>query len=274
MRIHFMGTSSGAGKTVMAAMFCRCLVRRGVRVAPFKASNLSLNSFATRDGGEIGMGQAFQALACNVDPDVRMNPVLIKPSGNDMQLIVNGIPADPSVHMNRNDLMDIALSSFDDLSEEYECVVCEGSGSPAELNMMDRDIANIGLARNRDIPAVLVGDIDRGGVFAGLYGTWRLIPEEDRHIMKGFIINRFRGDASILKAGTDRIEELTGMKFLGTMPLEDLKFPDEDSLSVSKGKLSGTDVRDAYLRNIDALADSAELHLDIDRIIEIAGSSA
>lgn len=274
MKIHFMGTSSGAGKTVMSAMFCRCLVRRGISVAPFKASNLSLNSFATPDGKEIGMGQAFQALACGVEPDSDMNPVLIKPSGTGMQLIVNGMPTGPLKRPGHNELMEIALEAFDRISLKYECVVCEGSGSPAELNMMDREIANIRLARERNIPAVLVGDIDRGGVFAGLYGTWKLIPEKDRHIIKGFIINRFRGDASILKAGTDRIEELTGMRFLGTMPLEDLKFPDEDSLNISTGRLNGTDVRDAYLKNIDALADSAETHLDIDGMIDIAGSSA
>lgn len=274
MKLLFIGTSSGAGKTMITAMFCRYLRKNGINVTPFKASNLSLNSYATKDGKEIGMGQAFQALASGLEPEADMNPVLLKPSGDGrMQLIVNGTPYRDSTQREPCDtqyLLSNALNAYDRLSKRYEAVVAEGSGSPAEINLVERDIANMRLAKERDIPVILIGDIERGGVFAGLYGTWKLIDEKDRHLIKGFIINRFRGDASILKSGTDKIEEMTGMKFLGVMPLADLRFPDEDSLSPSKGRLNGTDVKTAYLENIDEFLSIAEEHLDLDPIIKIA----
>jgi Cobyric acid synthase len=271
MKIVFLGTSSGAGKTVMTAMFCRYLKRKGISAAPFKASNLSLNSFATKDGKEIGMGQAFQALASEIDATAEMNPILLKPSGNGIQTVINGTVSKRSrSEMATEELLEEVLNAYDSLSRRYEAVVSEGSGSPAELNLTERDIANIRFPKERSVPSVLVGDIDRGGVFAGIYGTWLLLDEESKKLMKGFIINRFRGDDSILKSGTDRIEELTGMEFLGTMPLADLKFPDEDSLSMSSGKLSGSNIREAYLRNLDELVDIAEKHLDMNAIMEIA----
>jgi Cobyric acid synthase len=271
MKIVFLGTSSGAGKTVMTAMFCRYLRKKGISVAPFKASNLSLNSFATKDGKEIGMGQAFQALASEIDATAEMNPILLKPSGNGIQTVINGTVSKRSKsEIGTEELLKEVLNAYDSLSGKYDAIVSEGSGSPAELNLTERDIANIRFPKERSVPSVLVGDIDRGGVFAGIYGTWLLLDDVSKELMKGFIINRFRGDDSILKAGTDRIEELTGMKFLGTMPLADLKFPDEDSLSVSSGKLSGSNVREAYLRNLDELTEIAEKHLDMDMLMYIA----
>ena len=149
--------------------------------------------------------------------------------------------------------------------------MCEGSGSPVELNIMDGDVANVGLMRRLGMPAILVGDIERGGVFAAIYGTWRLIPDDVRPLLKGFIINRFRGDASILSDGIERIEELTGMKCLGVLPYMDLRFPEEDSLSDSSGRLEGGDVRSAFMANVDELTDTAErCGLDFESIVGFA----
>ena len=221
MKVLFLGTASGAGKTTVTAMYCRYLARRGVRVAPFKASNLSLNSYATSEGGEIGIGQAFQALAAGIVPVTDMNPILLKPGGGGrMQVVLNGKPCSDVTEGRPMDIAKAtseACKAYDRLRERFDAVVCEGSGSPAEINLRDRDIANIGMMRERNIPAVLVGDIERGGVFAALYGTWKLVPEEQRGLLKGFMINRFRGDPTILGSGIARIEEITGMKCLGVL---------------------------------------------------------
>ena len=260
-KILFLGTSSGAGKTTVAAMYCRYLMKNGIKVAPFKASNLSLNSFVTKDGKEIGMGQAFQAWASGVEPSSDMNPVLLKPSGNGKtQLILRGEPIaeiDREHPMDHGVMIEKIKESFFRLGSEYDTVVCEGSGSPAEINLMDRDLANTGMMRACSVPAILVGDIERGGVFAAIYGTWRLIPDDLKPLMKGFIINRFRGDGSILKDGIGHIESLTGMKCLGVLQYMDLKFPEEDSMSDKNGKLEGDDIHQAFMNNLDALLDSA-----------------
>ena len=277
MRILVLGTSSSAGKTMVCAMLCRYFARKGLSPAPFKASNLSLNSYATKDGGEIGMGQAFQAWSAGLEPETDMNPVLLKPSGNGtIQAVVNGKPFKDyrkGEAMDRQELLGEALKAYGRLSAAHDAVVCEGSGSPAELNLMDRDIANTGFMDRTDVPAILVGDIERGGVFAAIYGTWRLIPDHLRPRMKGFVINRFRGDASILKDAVDRIESMTGMKCLGVLPYVYLRFPEEDSCSVSRGKLEGSDVREAYLRNVDEFTDIAlSSGFDFESVEEIARS--
>jgi adenosylcobyric acid synthase len=264
MKILFVGTSSGAGKTTIAAMFCRYLNRNGVRAAPFKASNLSSNAHITKDGSMIGKGQAFQALLSGLEPSADMNPILIRPSPSGMRTIVNGVPAER--RYGTEELVKIATDAFDRLASGYEAVVCEGSGSPAELNLMERDIANMRLAREREIPVVLVGDIERGGVFAGIYGTWKLIGGKDRGLMKGFMINRFRGDPSILRKGTDRITELTGMRFLGVMPLLDVGFPEEDRLS--KNGRDDDDIR--QVMEMDGFLDIAEDVLDLKELRRIA----
>ena len=275
MKIIFIGTSSGAGKTTISALYCRYLYRKGIKVTPFKASNLSLNSYVTKNGKEIGMGQAFQAWASNIEPTEDMNPVLLKPSGNNtIQLILRGEPFMDISEQNPIDtkmVMEKVCESFDRLSKEYDAVVCEGSGSPVELNLMDRDLANLRMLRERSIPAILIGDIERGGVFAAIYGTWRLIPDKQKHLLKGFIINRFRGDSSILKSGIEKIEKLTGMKCLGVMPYLNLKFPEEDSMSDIGGELKGSDVRSAFMNNLDCLLEAAtENGLDLDHINMIA----
>lgn len=262
MSILFLGTSSGAGKTTVCAMVCRYLSRNGVDVTPFKGSNLSLNSIATKDGGEIGMGQAFQAWAAGIEPETDMNPVLLKPSGKGViQLVLNGRPYknitkdDP---MDRDMALQEVKKAYDRMSEKHRLVLCEGSGSPVELNLMDTDLANVGLMRVTGVPAILVGDIERGGVFAAIYGTWKLIPDELKPQMKGFIINRFRGDGSILRSAIEQIESLTGMKCLGVLRYEYLRFPEEDSLSSSDGKLEGNDVHTAFISNLDEMIAHAE----------------
>ena len=275
MRILVLGTSSAAGKTMLCAMLCRHFMREGKDPAPFKASNLSLNSYATKDGGEIGMGQAFQAWSAGLEPVTDMNPVLLKPSGGGMmQAVVNGKPYmdyGKGKELDREAVMEEALKAFGRLSESHRFIICEGSGSPAEINLMDRDLANTGLMERTGIPAIIVGDIERGGVFAAIYGTWRLIPEDIRPLLKGFVINRFRGDASILKSALDRIEELTGMRCLGVLPYMHLRFPEEDSCSDSEGKLEGATVREAYLSNIDEFTDAAEASgFDFAAVEEIA----
>ncbi|MBQ7978363.1 MAG: cobyric acid synthase [Candidatus Methanomethylophilaceae archaeon] len=276
MSILFLGTSSGAGKTTVCAMVCRYLSRNGVDVAPFKGSNLSLNSIATKDGGEIGMGQAFQAWAAGIEPETDMNPVLLKPSGKGViQLVLNGRPYK---NITKDDPMDRGMTlqevkkAYDRMNERHRLVLCEGSGSPVELNLMDTDLANVGLMRVTGVPAILVGDIERGGVFAAIYGTWKLIPDELKPQMKGFIINRFRGDGSILRSAIGHIESLTGMKCLGVLRYEYLRFPEEDSLSSSDGKLEGNDVHTAFISNLDEMiAHAEEDGFDFDGLKKICG---
>ena len=274
MKLMFLGTSSNAGKTLLSAVFCRYLSSKGIDTVPFKGSNLSLNSVATKDGKEIGIGQAFQAMACLKEPTGDMNPVLLKPSGKGVvQVITNGRPyanISPGCAPDTEELVKIACKSFDRLSDAHEAVICEGSGSPVELNLKNRDVANLRMVRERNIPAVLVGDIERGGVFAALYGTWLLMTPEERKFMKGFIINRFRGEPSILKSGVDRIESLTGMKCLGIVPYLDLRFPEEDSMSSKRGKLVGDDVRQAFNRNLDEMISSIKDDLDFEEMERIA----
>ncbi len=274
MKLMFLGTSSNAGKTLLNAIFCRYLSDKGVDTVPFKGSNLSLNSVATRDGKEIGIGQAFQAMACMKEPTGDMNPILLKPSGKGVvQVITNGKPyanISPGCVADTEELVKIACESFDRLYEAHDAVICEGSGSPVELNLKSRDVANLRMVRERKIPAVLVGDIERGGVFAAIYGTWLLMTPEEKKYMRGFIINRFRGEPSILKSGIERIENLTGMKCLGIVPYLDLRFPEEDSMSSKKGKLVGDDVRQAFNRNLDEMISTIKKDLDFEAMEKMA----
>lgn len=274
MKLMFLGTSSNAGKTLLNAIFCRYLSDKGIDTVPFKGSNLSLNSVATRDGKEIGIGQAFQAMACMKEPTGDMNPILLKPSGKGVvQVITNGKPyanISPGCAPDTEELVKIACGSFDRLSEAHDAVICEGSGSPVELNLKSRDVANLRMVRERKIPAVLVGDIERGGVFAAIYGTWLLMTPEEKKYVRGFIINRFRGEPSILKSGIERIEDLTGMKCLGVVPYLDLRFPEEDSMSSKKGKLVGDDVRQAFNRNLDEMISVIKNDLDFEAMERMA----
>lgn len=232
------GTHSDAGKSVVTAGLCRWLRRRGVSVAPFKAQNMSLNSVVTRGGAEIGRAQAMQAAAAGAEPEAAMNPVLIKPSGeHSAQVVVMGKPyADTdarSYQSLRRELRAIVEQSLRDLRARFDVVICEGAGSPAEINLRAGDLANMGLARAAGLPVLVVGDIDRGGVFASLLGTLALLEPADQALVAGWIVNKFRGDAAILAPGLEELRARTGRPVLGVLPFAaDLGIDAEDSLAL------------------------------------------
>ncbi|NKY53547.1 cobyric acid synthase [Nocardia vermiculata] len=230
------GTTSDAGKSVVVAGICRMLARRGIRVAPFKAQNMSNNSVVTLDGGEIGRAQALQARACGLEPSVRFNPVLLKPgSDRRSQLVVRGVAVDTvgarDYFRHRQQLREVVAAELAALRAEFDVVICEGAGSPAEINLRATDLANMGLARAADLPVLLVGDIDRGGVLAHLFGTVAILEPDDQHLISGYIVNKFRGDVDLLRPGIDRLTTLTGRPTLGVLPYTDELWIDaEDSL--------------------------------------------
>ena len=234
--IMVQGTMSGAGKSLLCAALCRVFAQDGYKVAPFKSQNMALNSFVTRDGLEMGRAQVVQAQAAGIEPDVRMNPILLKPSSDTgSQVIVGGevrgqMSAAAYFKMKRQLIPEI-LAAFDSLSEEADIVVIEGAGSPAEINLKADDIVNMGLAKLVDAPVLLAGDIDRGGVFAQLYGTVALLEPEERARIAGLVINKFRGDVDILRPGLAMLEEKTGLPVLGVVPYLHVEIEDEDSLS-------------------------------------------
>ena len=217
------GTGSDAGKSVVTAGICRWLHRQGVRVAPFKAQNMSNNSVVAPDGGELGRAQALQAAACGLEPSVRFNPVLLKPgSERSSQVVVRGRPAGTLTARDfaarRAELAGVAFAALAELRAEFDVVVCEGAGSPAEINLRDGDFVNLGLARAAGLPVVVVGDIDRGGVFASFFGTVALLDAEDQRLVAGFVVNKFRGDRALLQPGLDALRELTGRPDYGVLP--------------------------------------------------------
>lgn len=230
------GTTSDAGKSVVVAGLCRMLARRGVRVAPFKAQNMSNNSVVTSDGGEIGRAQALQARACGLEPSVRFNPILLKPgSDRRSQLVVRGRAVDTvgarDYFRHRQHLRQVVADELAALRAEFDVVICEGAGSPAEINLRATDLANMGLARAAGLPVLLVGDIDRGGVLAHLFGTVAILEPEDQQLISGFVINKFRGDVELLRPGIDQLTALTGRPTLGVLPFaEELWIDAEDSL--------------------------------------------
>lgn len=239
------GTTSDAGKSVLVAGLCRWLARGGVRVAPFKAQNMSNNSVVTPDGGEIGRAQAVQAAACGLEPSVRFNPVLLKPGGDrTSQVVVLGQAVGEVSAMSYRDrkaeLFRTVLSTLDSLRNDYEVVVCEGAGSPTEINLRADDIANMGLARAAGLPVLVVGDIDRGGVFAHLFGTLALLDPADQALVTGFVINKFRGDPALLEPGLHQLKALTGRPVYGVLPWrEELWLDAEDSLSYTADGVIG-----------------------------------
>jgi adenosylcobyric acid synthase len=233
------GTTSDAGKSVLTAGLCRWLARQGVKVAPFKAQNMSLNSAVTADGAEIGRAQVMQAAAAGVAPEAAMNPVLLKPgSDRTSQVVVLGRPYAEvnavSYREHKAALLDVALGSLADLRSRFDVVVCEGAGSPAEINLRATDIANMGLARAAQLPVLVVGDINPGGVFAGLFGTLALLSAEDQALVAGFVVNKFRGDPALLEPGLQMLTRLTGRPTYGVLPwAEGLALDVEDSLGLS-----------------------------------------
>lgn len=234
------GTTSDAGKSTLVAGLARVLARRGVRVAPFKPQNMALNSAVTVDGGEIGRAQALQAVAAGVEPRIDFNPILLKPSSDTgAQVIVHGRAVAQldarAYHDYKRIAMTAVMESWQRLLTEFDCVLIEGAGSPAEINLRDRDIANMGFAEAADVPVILVADIDRGGVFAHLVGTLELLSESEQARVKGFVINRFRGDIALLQSGLDWLEARTGKPVFGVMPyLHGLFLDAEDALAGSE----------------------------------------
>ena len=234
--IMVQGTMSGAGKSLLCAALCRIFAQDGYRTAPFKSQNMALNSFVTRDGLEMGRAQVVQAQAAGVEPDVRMNPILLKPSSDiGSQVIVNGevrgdMPAKEYFRRKKALIPDI-LRAYDGLASEFDIIVIEGAGSPAEINLKADDIVNMGLARLVAAPVLLAGDIDRGGVFAQLYGTVELLEPGERARICGLIINKFRGDVEILRPGLAMLEEKTRLPVVGVVPYLKVDIEDEDSLS-------------------------------------------
>jgi adenosylcobyric acid synthase len=239
------GTTSDAGKSMVVAGLCRLLTRKGIRVAPFKAQNMSNNSAVTVEGGEIGRAQAMQARAAGLAPSVRFNPILLKPSGDrTSQLVVRGRVAgsvaagDYFIHRDR--LAEVVAAELDSLRDEFDAVICEGAGSPAEINLRATDLANMGLARMADLPVVVVGDIDRGGLLAHLFGTVAVLEPADQELIAGFVVNKFRGDPALLAPGLEQLEKLTGRPTYGVVPYsDDLWLDAEDSLSVQPHRIVG-----------------------------------
>ena len=268
------GTTSDAGKSVVTAGLCRWLARKGVKVAPFKAQNMSLNSMVTGDGAEIGRAQYMQAQAAGIEPRAVMNPVLLKPgSDRRSQVVVLGRPVADVDALQYGDhkerLKGVVQESLAELRDEYDVVVCEGAGSPAEINLRAGDIVNMGLARAAELPVVVVGDIDRGGVFASLYGTVALLEPEDQALIAGFVINKFRGAAELLEPGLEQLRALTGRPTLGVLPWKaGLHLDSEDTLALdaprpdAKGPVGKETLRVAVVRfprisnftDLDALA--------------------
>lgn len=234
--LMIQGTASHVGKSVLVTALCRLFLRRGVRVAPFKAQNMSNNSFVTPDGREIGRAQAVQAAACRLAPRTDFNPVLIKPEGERRaQLVVHGEVAGSLMASDfgriRREHFKAVQESLMRLSEEFDLIILEGAGSPAEINLREQDIVNMRMAKEAKAPVLLVGDIDRGGVFAALVGTLTLLQPDERGHVKGFLINKFRGDPDVLAPGIHMVEDQTALRCLGVLPhWGDLRMPQEDSL--------------------------------------------
>ena len=265
--IMIQGTASNAGKSLLAAGLCRIFRQDGLRPAPFKSQNMALNSFITAAGLEMGRAQVVQARAAGIEPDVRMNPILLKPTNDTgSQVIVNGVPrgtmgAVEYFRWKKNLLPDI-LAAYESLAAENDIIVIEGAGSPAEINLKQDDFVNMGMARLAGAPVLLAGDIDRGGVFASLYGTVKLLEPEEQARIKGLIINKFRGDVEILRPGLKTLEELTGKPVLGVVPMLDVDIDEEDSLSSKlsrEGKVGLADIAVIRLPRLSNFTDFSPL---------------
>lgn len=274
--IMIQGTMSNSGKSIIATGLCRIFAQDGYRVAPFKSQNIASNSYITKDGLQMGMGQAIQAMAAYKEPDVRMNPVLLKPSGkNTSQIIVNGEVENDMSTVNYSEykmsLISKIMEAYNSLAEENDIMVIEGAGSPAEINIKD-DIANMGMAKLAKSPVLLIGDIDRGGVFASLYGTYMLQNEEYRNYIKGTIINKFRGNVKILEPGLKMLEDLLSVPTIGVVPYVQINLEDEDSLSENLLDIYAqeiADLKEFREKEYDKLAKTLRESLDIKKIYNI-----
>ena len=288
------GTSSSAGKSLLVAALCRCFARRGVRVAPFKAQNMSNNAAVCEDGSEIGRSQALQAVAASVQPHADMNPILLKPEGDThSQVIVNGRPyqslSASEYFKRKGEFWSVVTDSIDRLREQYDLVIIEGAGSPAELNLVDVEIVNMAVARYCQSPVLLVGDIERGGVFAQLLGTLWLLSPEERALVKGLVVNKFRGDLRLFDRGVELLEERGGVPVLGVLPwIKDLRLPEEDAVALndrttaiddgSHGDLPKLDIAVIHLPHIanfddfDPLASEPSVNLRYVRSLDQLGT--
>lgn len=234
--LMIQGTMSGAGKSLVVTGLCRVFKNRGYKVAPFKAQNMALNSYITKDGLEMGRAQVVQAEAAGIEPSCLMNPLLLKPQSDvGSQVIVSGHVignySASEFYKIKKDMVEPIMTSYNKLAEEYDLIIVEGAGSPAEINLRKDDLVNMGLALRINSPVLLVGDIDRGGVFAQLYGTIKLLSQEEKDLVKGVIINKFRGDVELLKPGLNQLEDLIHRPTIGVLPYQKLDIDDEDSQS-------------------------------------------
>ena len=262
-KIMIQGTASNSGKSLLVAALCRIFKEDGYKVAPFKSQNMALNSFITEDGYEMGRAQVMQAEAAGIKPDVRMNPILLKPTSDEgSQVIVNG---EVVCNMKAKDyfkektkLIPEVKKAFNSLEEEYDIIVIEGAGSPAEINLKENDIVNMGMAKIADAPVLIVGDIDRGGVFASLAGTMLLLEDDEKSMVKGTIINKFRGDKKILEPGLNMLEDIIKVPVVGVVPYLNVDIDDEDSLTerfISKSTKSLIDIAVIRLPRISNFTD-------------------
>jgi len=286
-RIMIQGTGSGVGKSIITAALCRIFRQDGYKIAPFKAQNMTLNSFVTREGDEMGKAQVVQAEAAGIEPTVDMNPILIKPASDlGAQIILRGKligNMQASYYQNyKTNLIQIVSESFFSLARKYQIVVIEGAGSPAEINLKDGDIVNMRMAEIANSPVLLVADIDKGGVFAWIVGTLELLTKKEKDRIKGLIINKFRGDKDILKPGLDYLEKRCQKDILGVIPyFKDIKIEEEDSLPLERKRKSPflhcprIQVSELEQRNkeYDKLAKLVRKNLDIEKIYQILNSS-
>ena len=290
--IMFQGTSSNAGKSVLAAAFCRILLQDGYNVAPYKAQNMSLNSCVTYSGAEMGRAQVVQAQACHLNPDVRMNPILLKPSSDTgSQIILMGHPVGNMNFMEYNHFKSsqarsVALKAYDSLASEHNVMVLEGAGSPGEVNLKDRDLVNMAMARHAGAPVLIVGDIDRGGVYASFVGTMEVLAEWERNMVSGFIVNRFRGDASLLTSAHEYVLTHTGRPVMGVVPfIPTVGLPEEDSVEFKSRALDAGPPTGDYIEiavidlphisnftDVDAFRIEPDCHLRIIRSVQELGT--
>ena len=267
--IMIQGTASGVGKTILTLALCRIFAQDGCRVAPFKAQNMTQNTYTAKNGDEIATSQWLQALAAGIEPTSDISPVILKPSSEGTDIVVDGKPYGKvnidNYRQMKKDLANIVSDSYNRLSSEYDIIVIEGAGSPVELNLKQNDIVNMGMAKMAKAPVLLVSDIDRGGAFAALFGTINLLDEEECGYVKATIVNRFRGDVSGFKDGVKILENITGLPVAGVIPFTHINLPEEDDLGGSKIVKPSTN----FNQEFDQIAENVRKSLDIKLVYEI-----